>query len=231
VKTVEPEKHEVSLPSDFKLLVTSNDPDARAMLRYLTKRGVTERELWLYKVGFSDESHWRRRVLIPSYDKTGKLNYFVGRAIDDSRWPKYDNPFVTERTSLVFNELNVDWAQRLVLCEGTFDMFKCGDNVVPLLGSDINEEYALFNEILVNKTPVALALDGDMWYTKTPRIVAKFLEYDIDVKVVDTRELGDPGNVSKQRFAEALNEAKSPVWIDSFMDRLSNAVHVNLKIR
>ena len=61
----------------------------------------------------------RRRVIIPSFDSEGFLNYFTARAIDEST-RKYVNPKV-KRTDIIFNELNVDWKKELVIVEGPFD--------------------------------------------------------------------------------------------------------------
>jgi DNA primase len=225
------EQKQISLPSDFQLLVTasSTDPEARAARRYITDRGLTERDLWYHKLGISNESRWYRRIIVPSFDSVGELNYFVARAIDRTKRPKYDNPDL-DKLPIIFNEINIDWLKRLVICEGTFDMFKCGDNVVPLLGSDLNEASALFNMIITNSTPVAIALDGDMWETKTVRIAKKLIEYDVDVIIVDTRAFGDPGNASKEQFREAFHNAKHLDWASSFKDRLISASRTTLVV-
>lgn len=221
------------LPPDFKLLphAPANDPDVKATWSYLFSRGVSLRDVWYYKLGVSNDPRWRRRVIMPSFDSTGELNFYVGRSVDAAdRRQKYDNPDC-DKLPIVFNELNVDWGSRLVLCEGPFDLIKCGDNAVPLLGSDINEQSRLFNQILVNNTPVALALDGDMWSTKMPRMAKKFAEYDIDTVVVDLREWGDPGSMTKEQFKAALNCSGPLSWEGAFMERLNMASQFKLKLK
>jgi hypothetical protein len=225
-----PEQKKVELPLDFKLLVTApNEPDARAAWRYVIDRGLTEHDLWYFKLGISDDVRWKRRIIVPSFDVEGHLNYFVARAIDRNRRPKYDNSDF-DKTSIIFNEINVDWSKRLVICEGTFDMFKCGDNVVPLLGSDLNEQSSLFNSILVHGTPIAIALDGDMWETKTLKAAKKLADYDIDVVLIDTRFYGDPGSMTKEQFRASLLSAKQFDWSSSFMTRLNRASRTSLSI-
>lgn len=214
------------LPKDFQLLVFApdNDPDVKAMWRYLFSRGLCEKDAWYYKFGVSNEQKWKRRILMPSFDSQGNLNYFTARTIDKNKRPKYDNPDV-DRNPVVFNEINIDWSQRLVLCEGPFDLVKCVENSTSLLGSDLDERHELFNKILLHGTPIALALDGDMWDKKMPRLVKKLQEYDIDVVVVDVRPWGDPGNMSKHEFEVALREAKSMSWEDNFSIRLQKAMN------
>lgn len=221
---------ELRLPRDFRLLATASsvDPDVRGMKHYLMEeRGLIERDLWYFKLGTSDEPRWKRRIIVPSFDANGKLNYFVARAIDKKRFPKYDNPEV-HKTAIIFNELNIDWTQRLTLCEGSFDMFKCGDNAVPLLGSELNEHYALFNAILVHNTPVTLALDADVWDTKVPAIAKRLMEYNIDVLVADTRAIGDPGGSTKRIVEDVLSEAQHITWDDTFANKLQRATKTRL---
>lgn len=223
-----PEPPKLELPADFRLLATatSRDPDLLAIRKYVhLDRKLTEDDLWYFKLGYSDEPRWRRRVIIPSFDKHGELNHFVARSIDRFKRPKYDAPEqVTGK--IVFNEINVDWSKRLVLCEGAFDLMKCGDNAVPMLGSDLNEESALFNAILVHGTPIALALDSDMRLKKTPYVARKLMEYDIDVIIVQVRT--DPGDMSKKDFRSALKAAQPMDWNRHFLDRLENAARVRL---
>ena len=224
-------KEDVSLPRDFRLLTlaSSIDPDVKAAWNYIKLRGLTDSDVWYYRLGVSDDPRWKRRIIVPSFDAQGHVNYFVGRAVDERRKPKYDNPDA-DKLPIIFNEMNVDWTQRLVLCEGTFDMFKCGENVVPMLGSDLNEQSALFNAIIAHNTPIALALDGDMWLKKMPKIVAKLSEYDVDVIVVDTRSMSDPGKATKEQFKEALAAAKHIVWQDTFLDKLNAASEVKFSV-
>jgi hypothetical protein len=220
-----PEK--LTLPDDFRLLATSQtrDPDVMAIRKYLLLRRVTERDQWYFKLGYSDHPAWKRRVIMPSFDGQGELNIYVGRAIDKFRRPKYEMPS-GDRHHVVFNELNVDWSRRLVLCEGAFDMMKCGDNAVAMLGSDMNERSALFSAIIAHRTPVALAMDADMRVTKMPRLASRFAAYDIDVVIVKVPT--DPGDMSKQEFRAALAAATPFDWTQTFLDRLEAAAKVSL---
>lgn len=216
------------LPKDFRLLCTSRtrDPDVQAVKRYVQNdRGLTDDDLWYFKIGYSNDPRWFRRAIMPSFDKEGTLNHYVGRAIDRRVKPKYDSP-EGDRRQVIFNEINIDWTTQLVICEGSFDVVKCGANAVPLLGSDINEESALFNSIVVNNTPIALALDSDMRLTKMPRVARKLMDYAIDVVIVDVDT--DPGDMSKAQFKEALRAARPFDWERSFFDRLERASRISL---
>lgn len=228
------EKPKLALPKDFRLLATASlrDPDVLAMRRYLMEpmpkgRGLTERDLWYFKLGYSDEPRWKRRVLMPSFNAEGELNYFVGRAIDRFRRPKYDNPD-EDKLPIIFNELNVDWTKELVLCEGPFDLVKCPDNAVPLLGSDLNEQSAVFNAIVAHGTPVVLALDDDMRYTKVPVIAQKLAEYDVVVRIIRLPPGTDPGQMTKAQMKQLVADAAPFSWLESFRDKLDFVARTRL---
>lgn len=224
------EKQKLELPKDFRLLHLANDadPDVKAAWRYVYSRGLTDKDVWYFKLGISDENRWKRRVIMPSFDAQGNLNFFVARAIDKEKKPKYDAPDV-DKNPIIFNEINLDWSKPLVLVEGSFDLVKCPENATAILGSDLDERHEIFNKILLHNTPVVLSLDGDMWDKKTPKIVKKLKEYNVDVVVVDVRPWGDPGNMSKSELEEAIKTAQTITWNDDFNRRLKNAVGVSFR--
>ena len=78
----------------------------------------------------------------------------------------------------------------------------------------------LFSKIVENKTPVALALDSDV-YNKTLKIAKLLSEYDIDVNIVDTRGAEDVGDMSLEQFEELLDNASKYKKEDSLMAKIS----------
>ena len=75
-------------------------------------------EVLRYRIGFCQGGLYDNRIIIPSYDSDGKLNYFVGRDIDNSKL-KYKNPPVSK--DVIGFELFINWDLPIVLCEGVFD--------------------------------------------------------------------------------------------------------------
>lgn len=221
----------VRLPSDFQLLATTTSihPNVKAVRKYLASRGMTEEDLWYYKFGFSQDYRWARRAILPSFDASGNLNFFVGRLVDERDDKKrYDQPEVM-KNEIIFNELNIDWTQRLVLCEGPFDVVKCGQNAVPLLGNTLKEDSLLFCNIIAHNTPTAIALDA----TEMPKMQAlakKLMEYDIDVIIVDVSPFKDPGEMTKEQFKEALERARHMSWNERFASRLNRASKTSMKV-
>jgi len=212
---------ELELPNNFKMLATirkDDDPDLRQCRAYMINRGFTQNDLWYYRVGAVSSGRYRRRVIIPSFDDEGSLNYFTGRSIDPDVTRKYMNPKV-KRTEVIFNELNIDWSLPLVLVEGPFDMMKSVQNSTCLLGSSLSENHALFRKIVSNRVPVVLALDPDA-KQKMQDIARLLSSYDIEVKCADITPYEDVGAMPMGEMENRIKESK--VW--SNMDRLKTLI-------
>ena len=171
---------EIELPPDFKLLAHgSNDPYSKEVLKYAARRGFNKSLLWRFRCGFSRESRWYRRLLMPSFNVEGNLNYLTGRAIDNNNHIRYVNDSLPKK-EIIFNEIDVDFGKLLVLVEGPLDLIKCSTNSTCLLGSTLNENSVLFERIIRNNTPIILLLDQDA-KTKAMKIAKLLASYSICV--------------------------------------------------
>jgi len=212
------EEH-LHLPSSFKLLAIQDmsnlSLEAAASLNYLSGRFGEELrqsqndKLWYWKFGISTEDNaFANRVIMPSFDVDGNVNYFTGRTILSHIHPKYLNPNVF-REDIVFNEINVDWSEPLTIVEGPFDLIKCNTNATCLLGSELTTEYKLFLMIIKHKTPVILALDSDA-KEKALKIAQLLFEYDISVSILDIpSNFKDVGEMTQSEFTSLLKDATS----------------------
>lgn len=194
----------VKLPPDVRLLATcteSRDPTVRTSLRYLESRGLNlESDLWRFKFCVSDQSKFRRRVIFPSFDACGELNYFVARTIDSDNKFKYVNA-KAHKKSIIFNEINIDWTKELTVLEGPFDLTKSNYNSTCLMGSSLSTEHLLFQKIVNNKTPVLLCLDADV-PQKAQKIARKLASYDVAVRILDLGAFKDVGEMSRKDFED-----------------------------
>lgn len=159
VKVVKPK---VVLPENFTLFKDSHPiyPVRKQAHNYLKNRGITDNIIEKFGIGFCDKGSHAGRIIIPSYDKSGKLNYYVGRSWDIHSRAKYRNP-EAEKEKIIFWESLIDWDRDIYLVEGAFDgMFL--DNPVVMLGKHMSE--LLFETIYNNaKGDVIICLDGDAW--------------------------------------------------------------------
>ena len=175
--------------------------------------------MWYFKLGTCNKGKFRRRIIIPSFDTDGILNYFVGRSIDDSKY-KYINS-KNKKTDIIFNEINIDWTKELTIVEGPFDLLKCNQNSTCLLGSSLGERSFLFKRIIANRTPVIIALDSDMKH-KSIKIAESLLGYDCNVKILNLGKFSDVGEMTKLEFKDLKSSATSWNRRLSLMEKISS---------
>ena len=198
-------KSTLSLPNEFISLANKVLPKtALYPLNYLRSRGIEKQDIIKWKIGYCTTGKYASRVVFPSFDIDGDLNYFVTRSYDDN-WRKYLNP--PSEKNIVFNQLSLDFNEDLVLVEGVFDAVTAGDNSVPLLGSTLTERSKLFHQIVKNDTPVYLALDPDA-KRKTDKIIKLLLKYDVQIYSVRIDPYKDAGEMSKEEFSLRKHSAE-----------------------
>lgn len=152
----------LKLPESFILFKDSHKiyPVRRQAYNYLHSRGITDEIIEKYGIGFCDKGNHAGRIVVPSYDINGELNYYVARSWDPHTKFKYKNP-EAEKDKIIFNEKLIDWKKDIYLVEGVFDGFFL-DNSIPMLGKHMSE--MLFDKVYNNaKGNVIIALDGDAW--------------------------------------------------------------------
>lgn len=197
----------LALPNDFKLLAAvQGDPYADDLITYLSSRGVGIREMWRWKLGYSRTEKWLNRIVVPSFDRNGDINYYTGRIVTDQQFRKYENCDV-QRTDVVFDEMNIDWTKELVLVEGPFDLIKCRMNATCILGSSLPENSLLHEKIMFYNTPVVLMLDSDM-QDRMIFLAKRFMGYGIDVKIVFLDDK-DPGQMTPSAVEKFVRNAKA----------------------
>jgi len=207
--TSDSEYADLELPKGFVLLAESEkiiDPDIKASKKYALSRGMSEEDMWYFKLCATPSGRFRNRVIMPSFDEDGNLNYYVARSIFKESRMKYINSKVPKK-DIIFNEINIDWKKELTLVEGPFDLVKSNDNSTCLLGCSLKEDQKLFRKIVENSTPICLALDPDV-SIKTYKIASLLNSYGISVRILDCTGFEDVGEMTKKVFFERLSSAK-----------------------
>tara|TARA_Y100001970_G_C14241839_1_gene865410 strand:+ start:1439 stop:2374 length:936 start_codon:yes stop_codon:yes gene_type:complete len=200
-----PEFDPIVLPEGFNLIMESlHDPDAIAIRKYAHSRGITDQMLWRYRIGYSDDWKLRRRLIIPSFDSSGDINYWVARAIDSDAYIKYVNA-KAPKVAIIFNEIDLDFTQPVYLVEGPLDLVKCINlNSTCLLGSSLSENSLLFYELAANNTPVILCLDPDA-KKKQDNIADLLASYNLEVSYLNLTE-GDVGDLSPKEVVHLVSK-------------------------
>lgn len=156
---------QISLPEGFIKFsdITLIYPPHKQAYNYIKSRGLTDEMIEKYGIGLTTKGLFANRIIFPSYNKDGELNYFIGRTWGDSK-PKYlncDSP----KENVIFNEHLINWDEPIFLTEGVLDGIFAG-NALVTLGCDL---YPLIRKTIYEraKSEVIIAYDEDMWDKKS----------------------------------------------------------------
>ena len=194
----------VTLPKEFKPLWNGGDGIVkRHALNYLYKRGITDKDIMKHNIGFCDEGQYSNRIIIPSYDSDGQLNFFVGRDFYNSKMKYKNSP--TPKDVIGF-DLFVNWDEPIILCEGVFDAMAFKRNAIPLFGKNVMKK--LHKKIIESQVKTLyLALDNDA-KSDAIKISDTFLNECIDVKLVMLKDK-DPSEIRFEGLLSYLKDKES----------------------
>jgi DNA primase len=196
----------VTLPKEYKPLINLSRTDivAKHALMYLKKRGITKSDILKYNIGYCESGKYTNRIIIPSYDKDGNLNYFIARAIDPNSTKKYDAP-KCNKNELIGLEYFINWNVPIILCEGIFDAIAIKRNAVPLLGKTIPK--ALMMKLVEsNVKTVYVSLDRDA-LKDALKYAEELLNLGKDVYLIDLQDK-DPSDMGFENFTKLVHEAE-----------------------
>ena len=190
---------QVELPKEFKpLYKPTNSYKYKHAMNYVLGRGIRPADIVKYNIGYCEEGEYEDKIIIPSYDEKGKLNFFVGRSFYQTQY-KHKNPKVSK--DIVGFDLLVNWDTPLILCEGAFDAIAIRRNAIPLFGKSIQSE--LEKKIIGNTVKkLYIVLDSDA-ISNAIGLAKKFMSYGIDTHLVD---LGneDPSEMGYERINKKI---------------------------
>jgi len=191
----------LKLPQEFKPLVNIPDSDiiGKHALNYIKKRGITEDDILKYNIGYCEGGKFNKMIILPSYDATGKLNYFTARNFDKTSSLKYKNPDVS-RNVIPF-ELFINWNTPIILCEGMFDAIAIKRNVIPLLGKNIQSTLML-KLVTSAVKKIYVALDRDA-LKEALQFCEQLINEGKEVYLVDL-DGKDPSELGFRHFTELI---------------------------
>lgn len=193
---------ELSLPPSFKFLNPNEIPPKKVM-SYLTSRGIGWDVITKHKIGYTDFQEEDKkssfRIILPSYDAFGELNYWTGR--DYLNFPgrmRYDNA-KTEKKNIIFNESLLQWDADITLVEGPFDHIVV-PNSIPLLGKALGTDYKLYWELTTRANAnVNIWLDSDA--PESAKKVYSLLNHGRlhgKVRMIDSGSSKDPSEIYQE---------------------------------
>jgi len=190
---------------------------------YVKGRGLPDSILKRFNVGYTCDGRRRERIIIPSYDINGELNYYIARSWNKWNAAKYMNPEsdveAKSKQDIIFNEGKINWDSTIYLVEGAFDHIVT-PNSIPLLGKFISD--ILFHTLQTKaKGDIVIILDGGkeekkdaiLLYKKLNtlnlynRIKVVFLVKDYDLSLI-YQESGPKGIIRTCKTAHKLTESR-----------------------
>ena len=203
----------LDLPKEYiPLYKHSESIEYKNAIHYLrSKRKITLSEIVKYNIGYCESGDYAKKIIIPSYDDAGKLNYFVGRAYYEVDF-KHKNPDHTK--DCVGFELFINWSLPLVLVEGAFDAIAVRRNAIPLFGKTISED--LRKKIIENKvTQLYICLDKDA-QKQALKHAEYFMNNGVQVFFVDLFEK-DPAEIGFEEMSKLIKQTQ-PLTFGKFME-------------
>ena len=192
----------LQLPDGYRPLwkLQEMSPEFRNAIHYLKGRGIGIHDILKYRIGYCRKGLYKGKIIIPSYDANGSLNYFVARAYYAEDKYKHKNPPASK--DIVGFELHINWNMPIILVEGAFDAITIKRNVIPLFGKTISN--TLKRRIVekgVRKIYICLDLDARKQALETAQY---FMSNGLDVYFVDITGK-DPNDLGFEKITDILN--------------------------
>jgi DNA primase len=175
----------LQLPDEYKpLWISKVSPDYRNAIHYLKNRGVTIFDILKYRIGYCESGQYSGKIIIPSYNEDGQLNYFVSRAYYKSDTQKHKNPNISK--DIIGFDMLINWAEPIVLCEGAFDAIAVKRNAIPLFGKIIQP--TLQKKIIEQRVKdIYICLDSDA-IKNALTIAEKFMAEGLNVHLIEIQD-------------------------------------------
>jgi len=201
----------VELPKEYKTF--TDDITSRHALAYLKKRNLSKSDLLKYNIGYCEYGLYKNMVIIPSYDSTGRLNYFTARSFEKDPYIKYLNPEVSR--DIIPFELFINWDLPIILCEGPFDAIAIKRNAIPLFGKNLQP--SLMKKIVTSKVQkIYIALDNDA-IKKALEFCELLLNEGKEVYLVELKGK-DPSEMGFEHFTKLI-QTTSPLTNYKLMEK------------
>lgn len=195
----------VQLPKEFiSLAQSSTKLTYRQAKAYVKRRGISDEDILKYNIGYCEKGRYANSIIVPSYDKTGRINYFISRSFEKDPTRKYNAPSCN-KNELIGLEYFINWNVPVILCEGIFDAIALKRNAIPLFGKTIPR--ALMLKLVQNNVKtVYLALDNDA-LKESFNYALELVNLGKDVYFI---ELGgkDPSEIGFEEMTKYLHTAK-----------------------
>ena len=174
----------LQLPREVTPIISSSAILSKHALHYLDQRGITQQDVVKYNLHYCEEGPLRNMVVIPSYDKDGFLNYYVGRSFDKNAYIKHK--LASSTKDIIGFEMAIK------------------RNAIPLFGKKLST--TLMKKIIKSKVEkIYLALDEDALKDAFNH-AETFMSYGKRVYLIEMGDK-DPSELGFETFTKLLHNA------------------------
>ena len=169
-----------------------------------------------YQIGYCENGRYANKIIIPTHNAEGQLDYFVARSFEKEPSRKYDAP--SSDKNIIGFENMINWNVPIVLCEGAFDAIAIKRNAIPLFGKNISKK--LMQKLVTSDIKkVYLALDSDA-IKATFKIAEQLLKAGKKLFVIELDDK-DPADMGFALFTNKIQEAQEFNFSSLFNLKLS----------
>jgi len=183
---------------------------------YMTiERKVSLPQIDKFKIGYTENGPRKYRIIMPSLNAAGRINYYEARAyLKDAKRPywKPDSPHVHD---IIYNEYYINWDLPIYLVEGVFDSYRI-QNSIPLLGKTPSP--LLISKLLEHNSTVIICLDSDA-FKDSVDFYKMLSSLGLNVFFIDLKGEKGISKIYEDHGQERLNEIlKQPKRIDTLFE-------------
>lgn len=206
------------LPDNFLLINQGTSELAKALRRYVKKRGFDIDKLSRKGWGYVTTGKYLGYLIMP-YTKNHRVVYFNARNVMAPHGPRYLNPdnedMENTKSTLLYNEEALDMYKSVYLCEGIINAETISDNRGICTAGKHLSKYQI--NLLIKKPVerIIICLDPDAM-DKAFEIASMLIEHKL-VKVLSFPDGKDINDIGRK---EALRIAYSTSYLRSYNDIL-----------
>lgn len=223
---------QVKLPDEmipFSKMDTSNPLHFEAYNYLVNDRKISRDIILRYRIGFCLTGKYANRIIIPSYDTSGEVSYFVGRYFGNEKKIKKKLPYINpeaDKDAIIFNEGLINWDSTVYLVEGAFEMLSFPVNIIPMLGKTLST--TLFMKLKELKPNVVVLLDPDAYKNSIELFYTLntiYVGYEDRVKIIKLPTKDDLDELRKRKGIDevimSLYGARGLITDDYFIHKLN----------
>lgn len=208
-KTKKVKQINITLPDEYVPFIgTKLDWTGKRLYKFLIEdRGLSDNLIKSFKIGYCSSGKYRGRIILPLFDKEGKVVYFNARAVSESYESvvKYYDPLEKGsslvKRNIVPMEFFVNTNYPITLVEGVFDFYQT-PNSIPMMGTTIFP--GLLSFLLQDKiVEINLALDTDA-LKKSIRYAELLRSFGKVVNIIRFDKDKDPGSTGYLNVIERI---------------------------